>query len=146
MRWFYVLSSILVLFFIVVGLTVLTLIIKKPKFIDLQIFIMVIALSMSCDMIFCKQLNLYYYVVVAFKGWYSFWGDFIIVPAFGLIFIKFLPVKKWAVAVYIVSWSICDTLFEEYLTKPLGIILYPKWQVVPYTFIGTMIAFILVYV
>lgn len=120
----------------------LTIYIRKLRFIDIQIMTMIVALSMTLDMIFRKHLLLYSYVAIQYKGWYSFWANFIICPAVGLIFIKFVPSKWLLVVFYTIFWSVALTLFELFITKPFGIVLYPKWQIFPWSTIGYIIVLI----
>ena len=115
--------------------------IRKLRFIDIQIMIMVTALAMSSDMLFCKQYKLYSYVNVEYKGWYSFWANLIIIPALGLVFIKFVPKSFKGVAAYIAVWAVIFTLFEIFVAKPYGILLYPGWRIFPYSTIGFVLAF-----
>lgn len=125
-----------------------TISIRKLKFIDIQVMIMVAAVSMSCDMIFCKQLKLYHYVDMTLKyiGWYSFWANLIICPAIGLAFIKFIPSRTKIVALYIVIWSVMLTLLELFILKPYGILHYPSWRIIPWSTIGYVITLIWEYV
>ena len=119
--------------------------VRKPRFTDLQVVIMVIALAMSCDMIFCKQLKMYHYVDMSLKyiGWYSFWANFIAAPALGLVFIKFIPSKVIRITFYILIWSIVLTFLESYVLKPLGILYTPVWRTVPWSLIGYFIVLVL---
>ncbi|MDF2840845.1 MAG: hypothetical protein K0Q99_1617 [Clostridia bacterium] len=135
--WIFLVTSLML-----AGISV---IIKKFRFVDIQIIIMVIALTMSCDMLFCKQYDLYHYVSAEYQGWYSFWANFIIIPSLGVVFIKFIPKSLKGVAVYIVVWTIVFTLFEIYIASPTGILVYNKWLVFPYSTIGYILAFTLVY-
>lgn len=59
---------------VVVILALMTISIRRLTFVDIQVMIMVIAASMSCDMLFCKQFKLYHYVGMQMQyiGWYSF--------------------------------------------------------------------------
>ncbi|OGO78140.1 MAG: hypothetical protein A2Y23_11360 [Clostridiales bacterium GWB2_37_7] len=120
--------------------------IRKLRFIDIQIMIMIVALAMSCDMLFCKQYRLYNYVSVEYRGWYSFWANLIIIPALGLVFIKFAPKSLKGVTVYIALWAIMFTLFEIFIAEPFGILFYPKWKVFPYSTIGYVLALFGVYI
>ncbi len=112
----------------------------KPGFIDVQIIIMVIAVSMSLDMLFCKHLCLYHYVDIKYRGWYSFWANSIAAPSLAVIFIKFIPKGKIKIALYIFIWSICCTLLELFILKPLGIIEYLLWKPFPHSTIGYIVA------
>lgn len=123
-----------------------TISIRKLKFIDIQVMIMVAAVSMSCDMIFCKQFKLYHYVDMRYVGWYSFWANLIICPAIGLTFIKFILPRTKMVALYIGIWSVMLTLFELYILKPSGILHYPGWHIIPWSTIGYVIVFTWEYV
>ena len=115
---------------VVVILAGATICLRKLRFIDIQIFIFVIAVSMSCDMIFCKHLELYHYVYPTLKGWYSFWANLVAVPALGLIFIKFIPTKKERVILYIVTFSAAFTLLEVFILKPFGILYTDGWHTI----------------
>jgi len=123
----------------------ISLVIRKPRFIDIQIFLMAAALVMSCDMIFCKQYHLYHYGLEGYAGWYSFWANLFIIPALGIVFIKFVPEGLKGVLIYIAVWTIAFTWFEIFVTAPLGILHYTGWKVFPYSTIGYIIAFSLEY-
>jgi len=129
-------------FAVAVMLALLSIFIRKLRFIDIQIMILVVAISMSADMLFCKQFKMYHYVDMNLKyiGWYSFWANLVICPAIGLIFIKFVPRKLSLVALYIGLWTVFFTLFEMYIAKPFGILHYRKWHIFPYSTIGDFIA------
>lgn len=129
-------------FTVVVILAGVTIHFRKLRFIDIQIIIMVIAAAMTLDMLFCKYLELYSYVSVQHKGWYSLWANLVICPAIGLIFIKFVPSDRLKVTFYIVFWVIALTLFELFVTKPFGIVIYPKWHIFPWSTIGYIIVLI----
>lgn len=130
---------------VVVILAGATINVRKLRFIDIQVMIMVIAVAMSCDMLFCKQFKLYYYVSTEYKGWYSFWANFVACPAIGLIFLKFIPSLKLRVVLYIVTWSAVFTLFELYVLKPYGILHTPSWNTILYSPIGYFLVLTLEY-
>jgi len=136
----------LIFFILVLILAGVSAAIRKLRFIDVQIMIMIAALTMSCDMLFCKQYHLYYYVSSEYKGWYSFWANLIIIPALGLVFIKFVPKTVKEVAVYIAAWTVISTLFEILIAKPFGILVYSGWRIIPYSVIGYIFAFTWEYV
>ena len=119
---------------------------RKIRFIDLQLIIMVAALSMSCDMIFCKQFGLYTYINTEYRGWYSFWTNLFIFPAWGFIYIKFVPKTIKGISIYIVGWTVASTLFELLVAKPLGIVQYNGWNIIPYSTIGYFLLLIWIYV
>ena len=120
--------------------------VHKLRFIDVQIMIMIAALAMSCDMLFCKQYKLYSFVSVEYKGWYSFWANLFILPAWGLAFIKFVPKSIKGVAMHIAVWTVISTMFELFIAKPLGIVLYVRWRIIPYSPIGYILVLTFVYV
>jgi hypothetical protein len=123
--------------------------IKKIRFIDVQLVIMVAALALSCDMLLCKQFNLYHYIDPEFRGWYSFWANLFIVPAWGFLFIKFVPKKNDNIkgtAVYIIAWTIASTLFELFVVRPLGIVIYNGWNVILYSSTGYFVVLTWIYV
>ena len=114
--------------------------VRKIRFIDIQVMIIVLAVSMSCDMLFCKQFGLYHYVSVEYRGWYSFWANLVACPALGLIYIKFLPSKFKGIALYIIAWSISFTIIELYILKPNGILETSAWRTIPWSPIGFVLA------
>jgi hypothetical protein len=120
--------------------------IKKLKFIDIQLMLMIAAFALSCDMIFCKQYSLYHYISTDYEGWYSYWANFFIVPAWGFLFIKFVPKGNTKAAVYIVMWTAASTLFELLVVKPLGIVQYHGWRIISYSTIGYFFFLIWIYV
>jgi hypothetical protein len=120
--------------------------VRKLRFIDVQIIIMVAAIALSCDMLFCKQYSMYTYINAEHKGWYSFWANTFILPAWGLIFIKFVPKSIKGTTVYIAAWTLISTMFELFIAKPIGLVLYPRWRIIPYSPIGYTLVFTWVYV
>lgn len=109
-----------------------TCIVRKLRFSHVQVMIMVAAVAMSCDMLFCKQFHLYHYVTNQYAGWYSFWANLIICPAIGLLFIQFIPYKTKRIVLYIITWSIALTLLELFILQPFGIVHYPRWNIFPW--------------
>ncbi|MDF2893038.1 MAG: hypothetical protein K0R80_3405 [Clostridia bacterium] len=134
-------SRFWIFFILVLILAGVSAAIRKLRFIDVQIMIMIAALTMSCDMLFCKQYHLYNYVSTEYKGWYSFWANLIIIPALGLVFIKFIPKTLKGVAAYIAVWTALSTTFEILIAKPLGILIYSRWRIIPYSVIGYILVF-----
>lgn len=117
--------------FVVFALIVIR--IKGFTFIDLQLVVMIIAVSFYFDMIFCKWLNYYAYVVNHdLKAFYSLVFCVIGYPALGIIFIKMIPSSKGKIILYILGNSAALTILEL-LTVPLGIVLYDKWRIIPYS-------------
>lgn len=127
-------------------LALLSIQIKKITFIDLQIIIMIVAITMSLDMIFCKQLDLYHYVNADYEGWYSFFANFIISPSLGIIFIKFIPKSLRNIVLYILIWLVLLTGLELFILKPTDIVIYHGWRPFPHSFIGYILAFLLEYI
>lgn len=141
--WYFPFWVLLLITLLIAGVTIA---IRKLNFIDIQIMIMTVALTMSCDMLFCKQFKLYHYVSIEYRGWYSFWANLIIIPALGLVFIKFVPKSyKWVCA-YIATWAVMGTLFETFISKPLGILVYSKWRIFPFSTIGYILVLTVLYV
>lgn len=138
--WFWVLFALVLLASAVV------IAIKKIRFIDVQLIIMIAALSLACDMIFCKQLELYNYVNLEYRGWYSFWANLFIVPAWGFLFIKSVPKSNKGAVFHIIAWTIASTLFEHFVVKPLGIVQYHRWEIIVYSTIGYFLVLTWIYV
>lgn len=115
---------------------------RKFKLIDVQVIFMVIAVSMSLDMLLCKQYNLYNYVNETNKGWYSFWANFVMVPSLAIVYIKFIPSRPGKLSLYILLWSIGCTLLELFVLKPAEIIFYHGWNPFPHSFIGYVVVLI----
>jgi hypothetical protein len=107
---------------------------------------MVAAFALACDMILCKQFDLYHYIGYEYKGWYSFWANLFIVPAWGLLFIKFLPKSHLGTALHIVAWTAASVIFELLVIKPLGIVLYHGWGIILHSSIGFVLLLIWIYV
>lgn len=106
---------------------------KGFSFIDLQLVIMIVAVSLYFDMIFCKWLEFYAYVEKTnVKAFYSIIFCLIGYPALGLTFIKFVPSSLWKVFVYTIAWSFGLTLLEILVT-PFEIVLYNKWKIIPHS-------------
>ncbi|SHI22655.1 hypothetical protein SAMN02745823_03619 [Sporobacter termitidis DSM 10068] len=132
-------------FAVVVLMTGLIIAVKKLRFIDVQIIIMAAALALACDMLLCKQFGLYNWGRDEYRGWYSFWANLFIVPAWGFIFIKFLPKTIKRVIAYIFAWTALSTLFELFIARPLGIVFYHGWNIALYSTIGYFLFLICIY-
>jgi hypothetical protein len=135
-----------IFFAAVVVIAILVAAFRKLRFIDIQVMILVAAVTMASDMLICKQYHLYNYVSIEYRGWYSFWANLIIIPALGLIFIKFAPDGFKRIVVYIATWVLAATLFEHFIIEPYGIIQYHGWRIVPFSLIGYFVVFTAVYV
>lgn len=133
------------LFAIVVCIAIVVIIFRKLRFIDIQIMILVAAISMSCDMLFCKQYNMYRYISADYRGWYSFWANLIIIPVWGFVFIKFVPKSNKGASTYIIVYTIISTLIELFVIKPSGIVIYQTWQIVPFSIVGYFLVLTLTY-
>lgn len=118
----------------------------KLTFIDSLVIVMVIALSMSSDMLLCKQFDFYYVVSQEYRAWYSFWACLLVFPSLSIAFIKFVPRSIKAVILYVVFCSFALTLFEIFIVVPYRISVYPKWQIIPWSPIVYLLAFTLIYV
>lgn len=132
-------------FAIVVIITSIIAAVKKIRFADVQVMIMVAAFALACDMLFCKQFELYHYVNMAYRGWYSFWVNLFIVPSWGFLFIKFIPKTTRKVIIYFSVLIVISTLFELFVIAPLGITLYHGWNIIVYSTIGYAVLLILIY-
>lgn len=120
--------------------------IRRLRFIDIQIMLMIAALALACDMLFCKQFKLYSYINIEYKGWYSFWANLFVIPVWGLTFIKFVPKSFKGAALYIALWTMISTIFELLVIKPLGIVLYFQWKIIPYSVIGYILLLVWIYI
>lgn len=130
--------------FIVMALAAVS--IHQATFIDGLVIVMVIALALSSDMLFCKQFHMYYIVSVQYRGWYSLWSGLLVFPSLAISFLKFAPRSKFAVMLYIAFWSFALTLFEIFIVVPYKISVYPKWRIIPWSPIVYILAFTLIYV
>ena len=133
------------LFIIALILTGIVSTVKKMRFIDVQLIIMTAALALSCDMLLCKQFDLYHYISLDYKGWYSLWANIVIVPAWGFLFIKLLPKSNLGAALYITVWTLTSTLFELFVVKPVGVVVYHGWNIIPYSLIGFFLVLTWIY-
>jgi len=118
----------------------------KLTFIDGLVIIMVIALSMSSDMLLCKQFELYYIVSTEHRGWYSFWSCLLVFPSLAIAFLKFAPRSRYGVMLYVAVWTFALTIFEIFIVVPYRISVYLKWQIIPWSPIVYLLAFTLIYV
>jgi hypothetical protein len=119
--------------------------IHKLTFVDSLVIVMVIALSMGSDMLLCKQFQMYYIVSIDYRGWYSFWSSIMVFPSLAITFIKFAPRSNFAVAFYVIFWTLALTLFEMFIVVPYRISVYPKWQIIPWSPITYLVAFTVIY-
>ena len=107
--------------------------IKGFTIIDYHLIVMIIAVSFFFDMVFCKWLGYYSYVVTYdLKAFYSLIFCIIGYPALGIIFIKFVPSTKIKLALYILANTAALTILEI-IVQPFNIIIYNKWRVLPYS-------------
>ena len=135
------------IFFSVIAIsTLIILAIRRPRFVDFQVYIMVWALTMSLDMLFCKELRLYSYVNILHKGWYSLWANSVILPCWGLLFSMFRSKTTKAAVFYIAGWTIASTMAELFIVQPLGIVIYPVWRIIPYSLLGYIPVLTLIYI
>lgn len=115
-----------------VMMAVVAIAIRGFHFIDLQVLIAVVAVSLFFDMIFCKWLEYYSYVVTdQLKAFYSLIFCVIGYPAIGITFLKFVPSSWGRITLYIAVWSAVLTLIEIFFAKPYGIVTYAKWNIIP---------------
>lgn len=115
------------------GLALIVIKIKGFTFIDFQLVIMIIAVSFFLDMVFCKWLSFYSYVVTnELKAFYSLIFCVFAYPALGIVFIKFIPSSKTKIALYILANAAVLTLVEIFV-MPLEIVIYDKWRIIPYS-------------
>ena len=120
---------ILMAIFIIIA--IIAIIIRGFDFLDIQIIVAIIAVSFFFDMIFCKWLEYYSYVITdQTKAFYSLIFCIIGYPAIGIIFIKFIPSSMIRIALYITMWSVALTLAELLFAEPYGVVLYSKWRII----------------
>lgn len=112
------------------------------RFLDLQVLIAVVAVSLFYDMIFCKWLEYYSYVVkYPLKAYYSLIFCVIGYPAISITFLKFLPSSWRQIILYIAIWTAALTLIEILFAEPYRIVIYSKWRIIPYSPIIYIISF-----
>lgn len=138
---FYVPFWIMIAAFIAMGLVTIS--IHKMTFIDSLVIIMVIALTLACDML-TSQFSMYFIVSEQYATWYSFWSALIIYPSMAITFLKFAPKSKYAVMVYVLLWVFGLTLFEISIV-PYIISVYVSWAIIPWSPIVYLMAFTLIY-
>ena len=134
----------MVVVFLVMALVAIS--IHEFTFIDGLVIVMVMALSMASDMLFCKQFSMYHIVSVQYRGWYSFWSGILVFPSLAISFLKFAPKSKYAVALYIAFCTFALTAFEIFIVVPFKISLYHGWKIIPWSPIAYLLAFTLIYI
>jgi len=140
---FYLPFWILIAVFLLLAL--ITIKIKGFTVIDYHLIIMIIVISFFLDMVFCKWLGYYAYVVTHdLKAFYSLIFCVIGYPALGLIFIKFAPSTKLKLALYILGHTAALTILEI-IVKPLKIIIYNEWKIIPYSPLIYLLSYIWIY-
>jgi hypothetical protein len=123
-------------------MALVTIKLKGFSFIDLQVIVAIVAISLIFDMVFCKWLQYYSYVVTSqLKAFYSLVFCLIGYPAIGLIFLKFLPSSIGRIVMYIAVWSAALTLLELFI-KSYGIVIYAKWNLIPYSPLIYILSFV----
>ena len=120
-------------------IAIITIYFRKFRFIDFQYIVMAWAVGFALDMLFCKWLGLYSWVSKMHKGFYSFWVCLLFYPAVAIIFLKFRPLRTMWITIYIAFCSIAFTIFELGITRPLGIVKYAKWHILPWSPLGYII-------
>lgn len=141
---FYTPYWIMIAIFVI--LAIISIIIKGFNIIDFQVFVMMVAISLFLDMVFCKWLNMYAYVTTEdLNAWYSLGFCVLGYPAIGLIFLKFLPKTKSKAYMYIGIWTVVLTKIELVFAVPYKIVLYDGWNIVPDSIIIYAICFWWVY-
>ncbi len=74
---------------LLVILVLITVKLKGFTFVDIQLIVMIVAVSLILDMVFCKWLNYYAYVVTyELKSFYSLIFCILGYPSLGIIFIN----------------------------------------------------------
>lgn len=127
---FYLPFWILMAVFVIMALVAI--ILRGFSFIDFQVLVAIVAVSLIFDMVLCKWLHYYGYVVTnQLNAFYSLIFCVIGYPSIGLTFIKFLPSSWKGVALSIAIWSAALTLIEIFILKPFGIVIYVKWNILP---------------
>jgi hypothetical protein len=121
-----------ILIAVMAGMALVAVRLRGFSFIDSQVVIASLAVALFFDMVFCKWLQYYAYVVTTpLKAFYSLIFCVIGYPAIGLVFIKFLPTTRKGVALSIAIWSAVLTLTEIFIAKPYGIVIYNQWNILP---------------
>lgn len=115
--------------------------IRQISFADIMAAIMVALLTLSFDMIFCKQLFTYYYVDKKFMGINSLIVGLLVFPSIAVVFNSFSPKGVGQVVIYIGIWTTTLTLLELYIAKPLGIVVYDEWKVIPWSPVVYILSF-----
>lgn len=137
-----VLGFILIIFSIVLAATII-LFIKGINFTDVLVSIFTALLALSFDMIFCKQLATYHYVSYDYIGINSLIVGLLVFPSLWIIFISLKPKNIIDTIFYIVLWSAGLTALEIFIAKPYKIVLYPKWDILPWSPIVYIISFLI---
>ncbi len=132
--------TILVLLLLIAGWQVVK---KRVSFADAMMAHMAVTLSFAFDMIICKQLKMYHYVSCKYGAVNSLLAGLLAFPAISIIFTSFLPKTKMKIGMYIGIWTVALTLLELYIAKPLDIILYDKWRILPWSPVVYIVSFIL---
>ena len=130
-------------FIIIVSVLVTLLIIftRKVTFSELMVAKMAVLMALAFDMIVCKQLHMYAYVDKNFNGINTFFAGLLIYPSISIMFTNFLPKKKNSVIIYIILWVMVLTTFELLVSKPYGVVIYPKWDILPWSGVVYVITF-----
>ncbi|MBS4539545.1 hypothetical protein GOQ27_13800 [Clostridium sp. D2Q-11] len=131
---------IILIIIILASMIILT---KGIKFIDTFVVIMTALMALSFDMIYCKQLATYHYVSYDNSGINSLIVGLLVFPSIWIIFISYKPKSKVNTILYILLWSMILTVLEIYVTKPYNIVLYPKWEIIPWSPIVYVLSFVL---
>jgi len=140
---FYLPFWILMAVFLVLALIAIK--IKGFTVIDYHLIIMIITISFVFDMVFCKWLTYYSYVVTYdLKAFYSLFFCIIGYPSLGIIFIKFIPSTKIKIALYILANTAILTIMEI-LLRPYEIIIYEEWNIIPYSPLIYLLCYIWIY-
>lgn len=119
---------------------------KKLNFLDFVIILSLMSSIGILNSLLSEQFQLYYYVSKNLTHVYFVLYDIVVYPTFAILFTQFLLIKKAKVyiIIYNITWICFMTLFELLIIKPMGIIVYTGWRIIPYSPIFYMVSYPLV--
>ena len=117
----------------VVIIALVIIVISKPHFEDLLIYMLTVCLALYFSIISTAFLHMYFYINIKDSLIYSTIYATFVYPSINYIYIVFS--NKWKIAkiFYIILWSIIMTFLELFIVKPLSIVTYTGWNIMPWS-------------
>lgn len=125
--------SFWVLFSIMLIIDIVFIFNKKLGIADFIVILTLMSLVGILHSLLGNQFHLYYYVSKKLNNAYFVFYDIVVYPALAILFIRYLLIKRTLryIIIYNILWICFMTLFELLIVKPMGIVVYTGWRIIP---------------